>query len=54
MTFFDTVTVKFYSFVNVKKKTSDFLVCCHLKTLFQLGGLHVNRRMNRKCENNRE
>jgi hypothetical protein len=53
MTFFDIVTVKLYSFVNVEK-TLDFLVCCYLKMLFQLGGLDVNRRMSQKCEKNRE
>jgi hypothetical protein len=44
VTFFDIVTVKFYSFSDVQKKISDLFVSCYLKTLFQLD---VNRRMSR-------
>jgi hypothetical protein len=54
MTFFDIVTVKFYSFVNVKKKTSDFFVSCYLKKLFQLRRLDVNRQMSYKSVKNSE
>ena len=54
MTFFDNVTVDLYNFVNVKKKNLGLFVCCYLKTLFQLGWLNVNRRMGRRCENDRE